>query len=92
MPSRVASNIPVFQNSMSTYGIELHRYAGWLHAAVWAAEVIPRVGVLDYGVIGLHAYPVGIHYNEHMPSSLSYSSSYSGFEPPPRFLGDSTYQ
>jgi hypothetical protein len=30
--SRVPSNIPVFQNSMSTYGIELHRDARWLEA------------------------------------------------------------
>jgi hypothetical protein len=61
-------------------------------AAVWATGVSPRVGVLDYGVIGLHAFPVGIHCDEHTPSSLIYSSSYSGFDPQPLFLGDSTYQ
>jgi hypothetical protein len=61
-------------------------------AAVWVAGFSPRVGVLDYGVIGVHAFPVAIHYDEHMPSSLIYSSSYSGFDPQPLLLGDSTYQ
>jgi hypothetical protein len=32
IPSRVASNIPEFQNRRSTYGIELHRDTRWLKA------------------------------------------------------------
>jgi hypothetical protein len=46
----------------------------------------------DGGVIGLHAFPVGIHCDEYTLSSLIYSTSYSGFDPPPLFLGDSMYQ